>query len=204
MATKPYIYLLVFLLGCSVPAQKGGKGVITKDAATIGQPENPATAAEQSRAVSNVVEVLLPAGGILRGPETNNVTGITLPPGTVYRSISTETTGQLIGAAQKDVSREIAAKLQATRPVMWVGIALLLFGVAMFHPVVFAVTGGSRSVQVLSMAVGGLMIIAPSLLAGNERLILFAGLGLVVAYWWVHRYGEKDGKLKALGLVDTE
>ena len=40
-----------------------------------------------------------------------------------------------LGAAQKDTARELSAKLASLKGIVWVGVALFLFGLAsMFYP----------------------------------------------------------------------
>ncbi len=200
-----FVALLVFVGGCAQTPLRGGRA-LAGPGIEIAQPQNPAAASEQTRSLTNSVELVLPAGSIIRprDPVTSSnlpVEILTTRPVTLRQS-SGETVGQSIGAAQKDMGREIAARMSAMRPVMWVGIGLLLLSVSMFHPVVFVALGASRSVQMAAAVAGVVMIAAPSVLAGHERLVLFGGLAGVAGYWWVRRYGEKDGERKARGLAE--
>lgn len=199
-----FVVMIVFLVwlgsGCVTAPLKGGSAL--SGTASISQPQNPASAAEQTRTITNTSEYVIPAGSIIKPPtlpgSTNLPIEIITSAPTILRQTSGETTGQVIGAAQKDMAREVGAKMAALRPVMWVGIVLILFGVSMFHPVVFAVTGASRSFQMVCFVAGGALVSLPSLIAGHETLILICGAVAVVGYWWIRRYGEKDGLIKTL------
>ena len=119
-------------------------------------------------------------------------------------SESIETT---IGAAQKDTAREMAAKLGSLRPVMWVGILLFLFGAASFvYPPLKAIVGGSVTTSAVLSLSGLAMIILPSLIVGNELLILGGGVGVAVLYWFSHRHGKLQGFVDANqdGIDDRE
>src|SRR5688572_7400332 len=72
----------------------------------------------------------------------------------------TEKVETKIGAAQKDVAREIGAKLAGLRPVMYVGILLTLFGIASFHPALRAIVG-SVTTSVIIIVAGIGMIVLP-------------------------------------------
>ena len=88
-------------------------------------------------------------------------------------------------------------KLAALRPVMYVGIAFMLASAAMFFPVVYAFVG-SRTIQ-LAVGLAGLgMTILPTLIVGQENLILIIGVLAVAMYIFAHRHGELKGTVKAL------
>jgi hypothetical protein len=103
-----------------------------------------------------------------------------------------------IGAAQKDMFRETAAKLSSLKGVVWIGILLFVFGVAsaVYPPLKLIV--GSLTTSVVCAAAGVALIILPSLIVGNEILILCAGGGTVLVYWFAHRHGHTRGELKTL------
>lgn len=102
----------------------------------IEQPENPAQAASQTRKESEKTTLPLPAGSRITFegragsplPAADGALGQTRPtkvelaaPSTLTTERTTES-GQSIGAAQKDESRELAAKLAAVRPAFWAGL----------------------------------------------------------------------------------
>lgn len=111
---------------------------------------------------------------------------------------TTEEVHTKIGAAQKDVAREMAAKLGAMRPVMWVGILLFLFGAAsLVYPPLKLIVASTTTSLVLT-ASGLAMIVLPSLVVGNEVLIMAVGLGAAGLYWFSHRHGKLQGVVDQL------
>lgn len=102
-----------------------------------------------------------------------------------------------IGASQKDVTREAAAKLASLRPVMFVGIFVFLFGIASaFWPPLRLIVGSITTSAVIAAA-GLVMIILPTFLVGNELLILAVALGGTALYWFSHRHGKVRGELES-------
>lgn len=110
----------------------------------------------------------------------------------------TEVVETTIGAAQKDVAREMAAKLGSLKGIVYLGALVFLFGVASaFWLPLKAVVGSITTSAVI--AVSGLaLIVLPSLIVGNEILILCVALGASGLYWFSHRHGGLRGQLKAL------
>ena len=102
-----------------------------------------------------------------------------------------------LGAAQKDTARELSAKLASLKGIVWVGVAVFLFGLAtMFYPPLKLLIGSvTTSVAVI---VGGLaLMVLPSLVVGNELLIL-AGVAALVGIWFfAHRHGQLRGLVAA-------
>lgn len=102
-----------------------------------------------------------------------------------------------IGAAQKDVAREIGAKLAGLRPVMYVGILLFVFGAAsLFYPPLKVIVGSSTT-SIMACVAGVALIALPSLIVGNELLILCVGVGAVGIYWFSHQHGKLRGFVDA-------
>ena len=99
--------------------------------------------------------------------------------------------------AQKDTGRELSAKLASLKGIVWVGAAMFLFGLAsIFYPPLKLIIGSvTTSVAIL---VGGIaLMILPSLIVGNELLIL-AGVAAAVGLWILaHRHGLLRGLLNA-------
>jgi hypothetical protein len=56
---------------------------------------------------------------------------------------------------------------------------------------------GSVTTSVIIVVAGLGMIVLPSLIVGNELLILGAGVGAVVLYWFSHRHGKLQGIIDA-------
>lgn len=104
-----------------------------------------------------------------------------------------------IGAAQKDTAREVGAKLASLKGVVWIGILVFLFGAASFvYPPLKLLVGGSVTTSAVITAAGLALIILPSLVVGNELLILGVALGGAGLYWFAHRHGSLAGALKEL------
>jgi DNA-binding transcriptional LysR family regulator len=102
---------------------------------------------------------------------------------------TTESNEVVIGAAQKDTAREMAAKLGSLHGVVWVGVLLFVFGIASaFYPPLKLIVG-SVTTSAACAAAGVALIILPSLLVGHELLILAVGGGAVGIWFFAHRHG---------------
>lgn len=111
---------------------------------------------------------------------------------------TTEEVETKIGAAQKDTAREAAAKLAALRPTMYIGILVFLFGAAsLFWPPLKVIVGSVTTSAVVAGA-GLALIVLPSLIVGNEVLILGVALGGAALYWFSHRHGKLRGAVETL------
>lgn len=100
-----------------------------------------------------------------------------------------------LGAAQEDRARELGAKLASLRGITWVGLALFVFGLAsLVWPPLKAVIGSVTTSAAIIL--GGLaLLILPTLIVGNELLIL-GGVVLSAGAWFLaHRHGELRGLL---------
>jgi hypothetical protein len=89
-----------------------------------------------------------------------------------------------LGAAQKDTARELGAKLASLKGIVWVGVALFVFGLAtlFYPPLKLMIASVTTSVAV---TVGGLaLMVLPTLVVGNELLIL-AGVAAAVGLWFL-------------------
>lgn len=117
---------------------------------------------------------------------------------TVENGKITETLETEIGAAQKDTIAEAAAKLKAMRPVMFVGIFLFVAGAAslVYPPLKLIV--GSATTSAVAMVAGLALTILPTVIVGNELLILGVGVGAVALYWFSHRHGSARTEAKIL------
>jgi hypothetical protein len=103
-----------------------------------------------------------------------------------------------VGGAQRDVAREAAAKLSSLRPVMYVGIAVFLFGAASaFWPPLKLVIGSVTTSAVISLA-GLAMIILPTVIVGNEVLLIGVAVGGAALYFFAHRHASVHSELKVL------
>ncbi len=98
-----------------------------------------------------------------------------------------------LGAAQKDTARELGAKLSSLKGIVWVGVGLFVFGLAsLVWPPLKAIIGSVTTSAALMLGGVALMVL-PSLVVGNELLIL-GGVGLAVGGWFLaHRHGQLRG-----------
>ena len=103
-----------------------------------------------------------------------------------------------LGAAQKDTGREIGAKLASLKGIVWVGVGLFVFGLASFVWPPLKVVIGSVTTSAAIMLGGVALMILPSLIVGNELLIL-GGVGIAVGAWFLaHRHGHLRGMVAAV------
>ena len=182
-------------VGCAMAPLKGGhattSGVIEQ---TVVQGDNPAQVSRQDQETVKTRSYTVPAGSRL--VSTSNQVVVVSAPMPVIEHEETRAKTEL-GAAQKDTARELSAKLASLKGIVWVGVALFLFGLAsMFYPPLQAIIGSvTTSVAIL---VGGIaLMILPSLVVGNELLIL-AGVASAVGLWFfAHRHGQLRGLLDA-------
>ena len=97
----------------------------------------------------------------------------------------------------RDTARELGAKLASLRGIVWVGVAMFVFGLAtLFYPPLKLLIGSVTTSAAIT--VGGLaLMVLPTLIVGNELLIL-SGVGVAVGGWFLaHRHGRLQG------VVDT-
>lgn len=166
------LLLAASLCGCVMPLKPGNAKIIRPDGSAVSvlQSENPKT------------------------DTTQDYKRTTDAQGVVTEEVHTK-----IGAAQKDLAREMQAKLGSLRPVMWVGILVLLFGAASFvWPPLKAIVGGSVTTSVVISAAGLAMIVLPVLIVGNEILILCVAAGAAALWFFAHRHGGVHAELKTL------
>ncbi len=102
-----------------------------------------------------------------------------------------------LGAAQKDTARELGAKLSSLKGIVWVGVGLFVFGLASLVWPPLKVVIGSVTTSA-ALVLGGLaLMVLPSLIVGNELLIL-GGVGVAVGGWFLaHRHGQLRGLVAA-------
>jgi hypothetical protein len=102
-----------------------------------------------------------------------------------------------LGAAQKDTARELGAKLSSLKGIVWVGVGLFVFGLAslVYPPLKVIVASVTTSAALM---LGGLaLMVLPTMVAGNELLILGV-VTLAVGGWFLaHRHGQLRGVVAA-------
>jgi hypothetical protein len=200
---------LILLSGCSLlpKPQKPGAGTVNTPSVTAEfvQPENPAQSAKQDVKTITKSKLEIPEGTKVTEITTStNEAGVPikyerifhLDQATTQESVTETEVKTSVGAAQKDTAREIGAKLAAMRPVQYVGFILILAALAMFHPVVRSVTMSS-TLQMVTGAVGILLIFLPMVIVGNEVILLVAGIGIPTVWFFVHKHGKLQGLVDA-------
>ena len=200
------------LAGCTIAPLKGGHAsTVSKSTQGIEQSvvqgENPAQASRQNQETVRTKSYTVPTGSRLvetrvsadtsGAPATNATAMVISAPMAVTEHEETRATTEL-GAAQKDTARELSAKLASLKGIVWVGVAMFLFGLAsIFYPPLKLIIGSvTTSVAIL---VGGIaLMVLPSLIVGNELLIL-VGVGAAVGVWFfAHRHGQLRGLVDAV------
>jgi hypothetical protein len=210
------ILALVLLPGCTmVRPLKPGTARIQSGTSTNGvrsfvsemkHQENPAQSASQNYERTTESELPLAAGSQVTertitpdsfGDRVINEKTITTAAATSQKTRVTERAGTMIGAAQKDTAREIGAKLASLKGVVWVGVVMFVFGLAsLFYPPLKLIIG-SVTTSIAITAGGVALMILPSLIAGNELLIL-GGVAAAVGVWFfAHRHGKLQGIVDA-------
>ena len=95
-----------------------------------------------------------------------------------------------LGAAQKDTARELGAKLSSLKGIVWVGAGLFVFGLASLVWPPLKVIVASVTTSAALMLGGVALMVLPTMVVGNELLIL--GVVAVTASSWflAHRHGH--------------
>jgi hypothetical protein len=104
-----------------------------------------------------------------------------------------------LGAAQKDTARELGAKLSSLKGIVWVGVGLFVFGLAslVWPPLKVVIASVTTSAALM---LGGLaLMVLPSLVVGNELLIL----GVVVLAVGGRFLAYRHGKVRAVAAAST-
>jgi len=193
---------MLALAGCTATAPlKGGKATTLSKPTqgieqSVVQSDNPAAMSRQDQEVVRVKTYTVPAGSRLESALTNGTTVVVSAPMPVVEREETRAKTEL-GAAQKDTAREIGAKLASLKGVVWVGVALFAFGLASFFYPPLKLLIGSVTTSAAICAGGAALMILPTLVVGNELLIL-AGVATAVGLWFLaHRHGRLRGFVDA-------
>ena len=102
-----------------------------------------------------------------------------------------------LGAAQKDTARELGAKLSSLKGIVWVGVGLFVFGLASLVWPPIKVIIGSVTTSAALMLGGLALMVLPSLIVGNELLILGGVLVAVGGWFLAHRHSQLRGIVAA-------
>jgi hypothetical protein len=225
LATFLSVWLALVLLttGCAGPRPlKGGKAVTTHKPAgvmeqTLVQGENPSQASKQTQESVKVRTYTLPAGSRVEQPQAPGpaasptasarpeLSTINSQPSSSFvlsapvQVVEREETraGTELGAAQKDTAREIGAKLSSLKGIVWVGMGLFVFGLAslVWPPLKVIIASVTTSAALM---LGGLaLMVLPSLIVGNELLILGVVAVAVGGWFLAHRHGQLRGMVAA-------
>jgi hypothetical protein len=205
------LWFWLVVSGCVSRPLRGGRAVTSPRPAggveqTIVQGENAAQVTKQDQETVRVRSYTLPAGSRIEearversadaAPVTNVQAVIVSAPMPVQEREETRAKTEL-GAAQKDTAREVGAKLASLKGIVWVGLGLFLFGLAtLFYPPLKLIIGSVTTSA--AMVLGGVaLMVLPSLIVGNELLILGA-VGLAVGGWFLaHRHGQLRGTVES-------
>jgi hypothetical protein len=212
-STLIYSVAVLALTGCaSTKPLKGGKAsTVTKPAGvieqTVLQSDNPAQSSRQDQETIKTKTYTVPAGSRIEEtrvvkteaapePVTNVQAVVVSAPMPVVEREEVRAKTEL-GAAQKDTAREIGAKLSSLKGVVWVGVVMFLFGLAsLFYPPLRAIIG-SVTTSAAIVAGGLALIILPTMIVGNE-LLLLGGVAIAVGGWFLaHRHGKLQGFVDA-------
>jgi hypothetical protein len=201
---------MLFTAGCTMAPLKGGKATTSQTSGrieqTVAQGENPAQVSRQDQETVKTKSYTVPAGSrLVEARVTANEAGalvtnmqavVVSAPMPVVEHEETRAKTEL-GAAQKDTARELSAKLASLKGIVWVGVAMFLFGLAsMFYPPLQAIIG-SVTTSAAILAGGIALMVLPSLVVGNELLIL-GGVAAAVGVWFfAHRHGQLRGLVDA-------
>jgi hypothetical protein len=200
---KKLAVVALLLCGCTSPRPlRGGKALtIPKSSGveqTLVQGENPSAPSRQTQETIKVRTYTLPASS------SSSSSSLTTPP--LHHSITPvitvtereETRARTeLGAAQKDTAREVGAKLSSLKSIIWVGLAMFIFGITSFvWPPLRSIIGSVTTSA--AVTAGGLaLMVLPTLIVGHELLIL-GGVSLIVAAWFLaHRHGHLRGQLQS-------
>lgn len=208
---------LAFVTGCaSTRPLRPGTAKIASSAHSTGaqfaselkQPENPAQSAAQNFERTTETTLPLPTGTKVeertitrdeKKPEAPPIVTertIVLSAPAVQTTRTVEKAGTTIGAAQKDMARELGAKLASLKGIVWVGVAMFLFGIATLAYPPLRVIIGSVTTS-MAIIVGGIALtVLPTLIVGNELLILGGVIVAVCGWFLAHRHGELRGKVR--------
>lgn len=186
MKTFLSLAIVACAVGCAFAPLRPGTSSISPQGITFKQSENPAQQSTQVYEKSTVIE---PAGKLPDDPQV-----VSRP----LKTTTTERVSTTLGASQKDTGREIAAKLSSLKGVVWVGVLVFLFGAASaFYPPLKIIVGSTTTSAVACVA-GLALIVLPSLIVGNEVLMISVAIGAVLLYFFAHRHASIHAELKTL------
>ncbi len=208
----------IMLSGCAMAPLKGGHATTLNKPSggieqSVVQGDNPAQVSRQDQETVRTKSYTVPAGSRMvethvvadaGGASATNATALVISaPMPVVEHEETRAKTEL-GAAQKDTARELSAKLASLKGIVWVGVVMFLFGLAsMFYPPLQVIIG-SVTTSIAITAGGVALMVLPSLVVGNELLIL-GGVAAAVGVWFfAHRHGQLRGLVDAAKQNSTD
>jgi hypothetical protein len=224
-----WLALALLAVGCASPRPlRGGKAVTTRNPVgvieqTLTQGENPSQATKQDQESVKVRTYTVPAGSRIeqslnadcgvrsaegRKAEALNAnaqpsaTFVLSAPMPVVEREETKARTEL-GAAQKDTARELGAKLSSLKGIVWVGVGLFVFGLASLVYPPLKVVIASVTTSAALMLGGVALMVLPTLVVGNELLILGAVVLAVGGWFLAHRHGQLRGIVAASGQLSV-
>lgn len=197
----PILALALLCSGCLAPLKGGRSSILTSSgfSGKLDQSQNPQSDSTQDYERKVETDVPVKPGDVIVGTDDAGAQHkVEIKEPRTLHLIVTESAKTKIGAAQKDTAREVAAKLSSLKGIVWIGVLLFVFGVAsaVYPPLKLIV--GSLTTSLVCAAAGVALIVLPSLIVGNEILILSVAGGAVILYWFAHRHGGVSGELRAL------
>jgi hypothetical protein len=195
------ISMALTLVGCMTPPLKGGKATTLSKPTqgieqSVVQSDNPAAVSRQDQETIRTRTYTIPTGSRLESGGTNAAAVVVSAPMPIVEREETRAKTEL-GPAQKDMARELGAKLSSLKGIVWAGVAMFLFGLAsIFYPPLKLLIGSVTTSAAIT--IGGLaLMVLPTLVVGNELLIL-AVVGVGVGGWFLaHRHGRLQGMVDA-------
>lgn len=194
------IVLSCFLIvGCKLAPQEGGTaqhesqhpGRPGPTKSSVNQPENPQHPSTHRSEIKSRIETEFPAGTVFeRG--TNGTERIEAPEPVKRVEEYEDKWWTEIGASWQDTARELTAKLQNMKPIMWVGAAVMVL-----VPIV-AYKMGWPIIAIMGGAIGLGMMVLAQVLPGNEGIVLIGGLVVLVLGGLVVVYAYRSGQIGEL------
>jgi hypothetical protein len=202
-----YVLLLPVLPSCGTSPLRGGRAITTGPIQqSLTQGQNPQTPSRQTQETTRTRTYAVPAAEAeptsrLAGlaPQVAGNSSFIIHPSSFLVTDQEHTTATTeLGSAQKDTAREWGAKLSSLKGIVWIGVLLFVFGIAsIFWPPLKLIIGSLTTSVAVSF--GGLaLIILPTLIVGNELLILGGVAACVGAWFLAHRHGHLRGQLASL------
>ncbi len=217
LALASVLLATVLLSGCAIAPLKGGKATTSQSTGhieqSVVQSDNPAQTSRQDQETVRTKSYTVPAGSRMvethvtadaGGALVTNASSLLISaPMPIIEHEETRAQSEL-GAAQKDTARELSAKLASLKGIVWVGVLVFLFGLAtLFYPPLKLLVGSVTTSAAIT--VGGLaLIVLPTLVVGNELLIM-GGVAAAVGIWFLaHRHGQLRGLVDASNNSETK